>query len=200
MLAFILHHANRYSKDKEFYAIKDRILKKYGVSDGYDIQHIPGKRCWSCGGTGRHYYYSNTYPYKAYDSTDCYHCNWGWYKLPQWICLERKRFGKFTFHRPLKREFYVKNPWTAEGMGFEVSNRPVIESYIEHEYHWFSRWACLILFLFYDRKFALHFWKHEIHLTPQFIFRLKWRYQRWKNRHHVSHVYTPVYDYEELPF
>lgn len=206
-LAFILHHANRYyEKSDAYYKIKDKILTKYAKSDGYDIQHIPGKKCWSCGGTGMHYYYSSTAPYKPYDSTDCWHCHNGWYKLPQWICLERKIFGGYIFHKPLRREFQAKNPWTAEGMGWQVSTRPIIEGYIDHVRSRFSRWAMLILFLLYDRKNAKLFWRNEVNwkqFIPRFIMEIKWKIEKWQwerrtKKNYIQTIYQE--ELEELPF
>lgn len=155
MLSFLLHAANRNikSEDKEFidafYKIKDAILKKYGAIDGYDIQHIKGKRCNSCDGHGRHWKYSYTTG-KRYDYTDCWHCWGGWYKLPKWIALHRIKFGKFIFHRPLKRHECVGNPFSPEELGWNVTDRPVIQGYIDHDNHWFGEYAMLLLFMIYN--------------------------------------------------
>lgn len=119
--------------------------------DGYDIQHIPGKQCYSCGGTGYHEYYSNTPPYKVYDQSYCWHCINGWYKLPQWICLARIKFGEYTFHRPLKREYMEKNPFTKEEMGYDVSTTPIINGYIEHNKSRYATFARFVLYLIYNR-------------------------------------------------
>lgn len=150
--AFLLHHANRSVKDfcwgqyaADFYRVKDSILRKNGKPDGYDIQHIAGKKCNSCGGKGYHPRYSNYPPYKIYDWADCWHCSGGWYRMPQWNCLQRYQFGSYVFHRPLKREYGVENPWTKEGMGFEVSDRPVMQGYVEHKSTWIGRYALALI-------------------------------------------------------
>ena len=55
MIGRLLHIANSYPEavdKKRFYAMKDRILRRYGRRDGFDIQHVAGKKCWSCDGTG----------------------------------------------------------------------------------------------------------------------------------------------------
>lgn len=177
MIAFLLHHANRYSKSQEFYAVKDMLLKKYGREDGYDIQHLPGVRCRSCGGRGQHPRYSNTPPYKIYDWADCYHCWGGWYKLPQWICLQRYRFGSYVFHRPLKRERCVRNPWTEDNMGWQVSGRHVVEGYIDHHRSWFGPLALLILFRIYDLdSYRLQRGRIEREMKND----LRWRWIRFK--------------------
>ena len=207
MLPFLLHAANRNIKTHDgeylfaFYEIKDKILKKHGIVLGYDIQHIKGKQCWSCGGTGQHAKYG--YNGKIYDYDDCYHCMRGWYKLPMWICLHRISYGKYIFHKPLKKEQHFGNPFTEESMGFKVTERPVIEGYIEHGFHKFGDTAVLILFFIYNRAmfkklFDLRFhWKkvrtrnkiHNFFRWQNFIF--------WKpNLKHTSYDY----DGEELPF
>lgn len=175
ILSFLLHAANRNIKDEQkevmdaFYLIKDSILKKYGKVLGYDIQHIRGKRCNSCGGTGRHAKYSHFG--KIYDYADCYHCWGGWYKLPLWICLHRIKFGKFIFHKPLKKHECVGNPFREKNMGFVVTESPVIEGYIEHKNHWFGEYAMLILF-------ALYNWAI---FKPLFDRKIYWKKVWWRN-------------------
>lgn len=153
--AFLLHHANRSVKDfcwGDFYRVKDTILRKHGKPDGYDIQHIEGKKCYKCGGTGR---YDRWDSYGIYDPDSCWGCaGTGWYKDPRWNCLQRYRFGRYIFHRPLKREYGIENPWTKEGMGFEVSDRPVMQGYVEHKSTWIGRYA-LALIMFGTPDFKL---------------------------------------------
>jgi hypothetical protein len=179
ILSWLLHQANRFSSSPGFYHIKDLILTKYGKQVGYDIQKIDGKKCWSCDGTGLHARYSNTPPYKPYDYDDCWHCIGGWYKLPKWICLARIKFGKYTFHKPLKREECVKNPFTEEEMGWKVTDQPVIKGYIEHTATWFGRYATLILYCLYDREMAPACWRDV-------VFHLKldanWKWTKLKKR------------------
>jgi len=181
MIAYLLHHANRVAKNyaytAQFYLIKDSILKR-GVVDGYDIQHIRGKRCRSCHGTGWHEKYSMYPPYKVYDTDGCWHCNaTGFYKLPMWICLQRVRLGPYLFHQPLKREMMVKNPWTENKMGWCVSERPVISGYIEHTSSWLGVYALLILFRMYDRESYRKLKRVHLHnVRCRFI----WKLRRWK--------------------
>jgi hypothetical protein len=154
MIAYLLHIANRnikgYSEEsiQAFYAIKDAILKKYAQEDGYDIQKIPGKRCNSCHGTGQHPKYGHNG--KVYDWADCYHCMGGWYRFPKWICLQRYKLGSYHFHRPLKRHECVSNPFTKDELGWQVTDRQVIQGYIEHDKHKFGKVAVLLLFLRYN--------------------------------------------------
>lgn len=174
ILSWLLHHANRHTKSESFYKIKDEVLTRYGKQIGYDIQHIPGKTCNSCGGKGQHPKYSNTPPYKIYDWADCYHCWGGWYKFPKWICLARIQFGRYTFHKPLKREERISNPFTKEEMGWEVTSNPVIKGYIEHTASPISYYAFLLMFYLYNRPM---FWT----LWQQFKQELRYNW-RWKIR------------------
>lgn len=181
MIAFLLHHANRAAKNypylNEFYAIKDRLLKN-AAHDGYDIQHIRGKRCHSCDGTGVHEKYSMYPPYKVYDTEGCWRCNGtGYYKHPQWICLQRVKFGGYIFHRPLKREYSVRNPWKEDVMGWEVSSRPVIEGYIKHRASWFGVWALLILFFIHDPS---AFQRMKANEVDNIRWRMRCKLYRWK--------------------
>lgn len=140
ILAFLLHHANKCTKLPEFYAIKDKILSKHGIFIGTDIQFIEGKKCYTCHGTGvYHSLYSN------YSDT-CDNCYGGWYKIPMWILLSRRQFGKYVFHKPEKREYCLKNPFVAS------KDTKFIEGYIDHHYAKYSFLAIYILFLLYDRK------------------------------------------------
>lgn len=124
------------SKD-EFYALKSRLLERYGTPDGYDVQHIPGKPCWSCEGTGG-----------LYEPCGCYKCGGsGWFKHPVWISLKRHRFGRFVFHTPENRSYVKPKP--------DVTN---IEGYVKHACY--SRrqvqWAALVLSLLFARQV---FWR-----------------------------------------
>jgi hypothetical protein len=140
ILSWLLHHANRHTKSESFYKIKDEILTRYGKQVGYDIQHIPGKTCNSCGGRGQHPKYSNTPPYKIYDWADCYHCWGGWYKFPKWICLARIEFGTYIFHKPLKREEKINNPFTKEELGWDVTMFWTLWEQFKQELRYKWRW------------------------------------------------------------
>jgi hypothetical protein len=152
MKAFILHHANRAIKDfacgqyaGDFYRVKDAILKKHGKAVGYDIQHIEGKKCFKCNGSGN---YPRWDQYGIYDPDACWHCaGTGWYRDPQWICLERIAFGRYVFHRPLKREYGVTNPFTKEELGWDISTTPVINGYIEHRAAWIGKYAIAMIMI-----------------------------------------------------
>jgi hypothetical protein len=175
LLSWLLHHANRTTKAHEFYSIKDKILSRYGTQVGYDVQHIEGKKCFTCRGTGK---YDRWDQYGIYDPDWCWHCAGnGFYKDPQWICLSRIQFGKHIFHKPLKREKCVKNPFTDDSMGWLVSDRPVITGYVRHAETPFGIYALLALYLFYNRKQCkVEFINH----VSTIIGRYKWKWHLFK--------------------
>lgn len=143
IIAFLLHHANRSCKDREFYAIKDKLLSMYGSAVGFDVQHIEGKLCHSCGGTGI---------FRSYHGFDdeCYHCLGGWYKLPQWILLQNFQWYKYRFHKPIERKFVRKNPFNIPLLKLGDGDT-LITGYIEHYPSKYSYLAVYALYLFYDR-------------------------------------------------
>lgn len=212
ILSFLLHHANRsvfLLDDRNlFYEIKDNLLKKYGSFVRYDVQHIEGKKCRSCGGSGQHVKYSYNSPYKAYDWSDCWHCVGGWFKFPQWNLLSVISFGLYCFHSPTKREYRINNPWTEEKMGWDFSKSPVIKGYIEHAESKFGRISMLILFRLYNNA------QYKI-LLAESIKSLKWVFKRRINgikKLSVSDLilnkpkWPPIHwisadgNFEELPF
>jgi hypothetical protein len=168
-ISFILHHANRCTKYPEFYEIKDNILSKYAVTIGYEVQHIEGKKCYSCNGTGVHYKYS--YTCRAYDVDGCWHCFGGWYKRPQWILLAVKRFGRFVFHKPIQREYKAKNPFEKQE-GWKVDK--LITGYIDHTPGKYSFLAVYVLFLLYRPAMAKKYFLNNVGTG----WRLYWWYPR----------------------
>jgi hypothetical protein len=157
ILAYLLHHANREYRSEEFYRIKNRILTKYGKVVGHDVQFIEGKKCRSCGGKGFHYRYGYGH---YYNTADCYHCWGGWYKSPAWVLLQRIRFGRCIFHKPIERKLQSKNPYIQsdympEDLRLNLGPE-VIQGYIDHKRTKFGKNARTILFLLYDWK---GYWK-----------------------------------------
>ena len=114
-LGRLLHLANAsppFEFRKEFYALKEEILERYGTRDGHDVQHIPGKECYTCDGTGIFERYNG-------DTDYCYRCGGsGWYKSPVWVVLERFRLGRFSFHIPRKRSYTKPDPDTTRIHGY----------------------------------------------------------------------------------
>lgn len=196
VLAWLLHHANRFSKDQAFYKVKDRILSKHGKQVGYDIQSLPGKKCFSCHGTGRHARWDQ---YGIYDPQCCWRCAGnGWFKDPQWVCLSRIEFKGYVFHKPLKREYSVKNPFSGENMGWLVSDRPVIDGYIRHEHTWFAVYALMVIYLIYDRSKFLDTVRGHLKTIRG---RIGWRWFRFKLLFRKRQVYQYANDPDsDLPF
>jgi len=145
ILSRLLHHANRESKDEAFYRVKDRILTRYGKVVGHDVQHIPGKTCFACGGTGEPLWINDQ------DDERCSRC-WGdgWYKRPKWILLQRVQFGKYIFHKPIYRTTQVEN--IQHEYTSLPSTVPIIEGYISHTPSKYSKKARIVLFILYDLK------------------------------------------------
>lgn len=158
ILSVLLHHANRETKADDFYRIKDRILTKYGKVVGHDVQFIEGKKCNSCQGRGYHYKYGRNG--RVYDQTDCYHCWWGWFKHPAWVLLQRIQFGRYVFHKPIQKDFKIKNPFTKE-LGCNVTDT-VIQGYIDHSRTAHGKDALVILYLLYDWKGYWSRWRQHI--------------------------------------
>lgn len=130
-LSWLLHHANRHHKSEYFYGVKKQLLSKYGKHIGYDVQHIEGKECWSCGGTGVYHGY--------YGLDSCYKCYNGIYKRPEWNILEVLKFGKYTFHQPFKRVY--ENP--------KIEKRAEINGYIDHNSSYWSLFSKCVLYCLY---------------------------------------------------
>lgn len=139
ILSWLLHHANRESSSEDFYAIKKKLLVKYGVFKQYDVQFISGKKCFSCVGTGV-YHSVDLYSGREWSDT-CWHCDGGWFKRPVWNILEKIQFGKYTFHQPWKRS-YTKP---------DITVKP-IEGFITHNYTKHGEFALKVLFFLFDRK------------------------------------------------
>lgn len=145
MIAKLLHIANssppgNRAEREQFYAMKQRILHRFGNPDHNDIQYIPGKKCWSCGGTGiwRHTY--------SGDEDYCWKCDGsGWFKQPVWVTLQRWRLGRFVFHEPIERRY-------SQPLGRAVK----IEGYVEHKAYAYRqvRRSMIILGLMFDWSVA----------------------------------------------
>jgi len=203
ILSWLLHHANREWKDDHFYEVKNFILKKYGKLISYDVQYIEGKKCFSCGGTGIHYYYSSSG--KAYDSDSCWCCYNGWYKRPTWNILKVIQFGKYTFHQPWQRVYEKPD-----------INSPFIEGYIDHSPSKYGKRARFILFCLYEHGFiwrwynmlgwgfALKWWLPKNYLNNIIYFHRhkKMYWNQLKDRFKPKYNYPPemIDITDDLPF
>jgi hypothetical protein len=145
ILSYLLHHANREYRSDEFYQVKDKILTKYGKVVGHDVQHIPGKKCFACDGTGEPLWINDQ------DDENCSRCYGdGWYKRPKWILLQRVQFGKYIFHKPIYRTTQVENLY--HEYSSLPATVPVIEGYISHTASKHGKKARTILFVLFDFK------------------------------------------------
>lgn len=66
---------------REFYALKERLLRRYATPDGIDVQHIKDE-CYECSGR---------------EKPGCYRCVNGVYR-ERFVALNRWRWGKHSFH------------------------------------------------------------------------------------------------------
>lgn len=174
ILSILLHHANRISRDTRFYAIKNKILAKYGKHTGYDIQYIEGKKCRSCGGTGHHKKYS--WSGFVYDYADCWHCFAGWYKMPVYVLLERVSLGEFTYHQPQSRHYSKRDIPQVQRAGY-------IEGYVQHTHSKYGNDALTALYLMYDFKWYARLWLNSLGTG----YRYNWRSPRnWLNN--IAHL------------
>jgi hypothetical protein len=161
-----------------FYTVKNKILLKYGEKIGFDLQHIEGKKCYACGGSGTYvgYYWDTGTEW----IDDCNKCFGGWYKAPCTYKLDKYRLGKNIFHMPVKTYFFNEGA-PEEG---KLSD---IKGYINH-YNEItgkqSREAILWLILLFNFPQFKYFWKSahlyfcydhsKYPLTRLFILKAKW--------------------------
>lgn len=125
----MLHRANKFRGGPEFYAVKDRVLRRWGVLVGHDLQLFAGSPCWDCDSRD-----AETGDWQARmlkiegwspEDHDCERCGCtGWYRLPRYVVLERWVFGGHVFHRPLAR------PQEYAGGPLDVPARMVIHGRI----------------------------------------------------------------------
>lgn len=207
ILSYLLHHANRSSKAPEFYAIKTRLLKKHGVFIGHDVQHIPGKKCFSCQGTGIYTGYSY-YDGSMWEDI-CYQCNSGWYKRPMWVVLERYRFGKYVFHQPLKKVWHIHD--------VDIPNAVKIDGYIDHKLTKHGLDCLHLLYILFDfnrwrknelKTFGLSYfynWSTPYRFINNIIHVIRKRHKAYcfaslfKKRYRRAVTYSPV-ESDDLPF
>ena len=148
----------RSAKDQHFYKIKNKILLKYSTFISYDTQFIEGKKCFSCNGTGLHEHYDYDDDESYFEA--CYNCHSGWYKLPTWNILKKVKFGKYIFYQPYQRMY--KKP--------DISSI-LINGYIKHEKSKYSKFALIILFLFFDKEYISRLYRIYIKYKIEIKFR-----------------------------
>jgi hypothetical protein len=108
--ATLLHYANASPPHarRAFYAVKDRLLRKYARFTGHQIQEIR-KECWG--------------PWNRESDCragclgeKCPHCRGtGVYDI-RWVRLERWQWGKYVFHIPAGDTRTIPSPYPPDGM------------------------------------------------------------------------------------
>ncbi len=117
-----------YMHKYRFYAMKEKILARYGHCCGEDFQEIT-LRCNSCHGTGG-----------LYEPGGCYKCGGDGIYRRYWVRLIRWAIGDYVFHQPAER---------LDSRPYKVN----IKGYVRHEMRGRKCWlACLVLALFFDRQ------------------------------------------------
>lgn len=202
ILAGVLHCANSrrpYIREREFYALKELLLKRFGAPDGFDVQYIR-LECWDCDGTGKLYMDGINFgePARIYIGP-CRRCTNGAYR-EFWVRLERHTLGKYLFHIPKER--YSHDP----GL---TTQRPVIEGHVKHHNYpsHLPFEAALWLFLVFEpRVFWRTFGKIGAHkartplcLLSNLVF---WRNRIcWKLRRRVEMFVAGLRsDIDDIPF
>lgn len=210
ILAFLLHHANREPgiwRD-EFYEIKRKILAYYGTPDGEDLQSLPGKKCYACGGTGVYVGYN----YSGYQFRDsCNRCYAGWYETPKYVVLHRITFCGYLFHQPGK-SFDVNGYFPYE---YKHLKGVATLGYKEFKSSPYTYEAHLWLYWFFNRRIFWKLWSFRALPSSQAgllieIHRLRnyWINELERRREHLDtgqlpEEPKPVYelvDDDDLPF
>lgn len=99
----------------------------------------------------------------------------------------------------MKRELCVKNPFTAEELGWQVSETPVINGYIEHRPTWIGKYA-IALIMIHTPDFKL--------ICKRILKEWKWYWQmkydriarKFKGKPKQQVIYQEVITEQDLPF
>lgn len=191
ILADVLHVANAYPPifyKSNFYTLKEKLLKRFGETDGFDVQHIV-KVCYDCDGLGYHLIGVMNLGEPTTMKKKCIRCADGVY-TQFWVELRRYCLGKHLFYSPEKRYYTAPE--------FELE-RPMIKGYVEHRRYpcHLSYEAFLWLCLVFDVKFFFsilgRFAVGGRAFTPlvwlsSFIFRVR----RFKKFGWISDVYMRI--------
>ena len=143
LIFILLFHANKMPSmfgghlRNVFYRKKKQLLDKYGTFDGYSLQSIEGKICYSCDGTG----------YLTWDEDDeespCMKCMGGYYRLPKLNVLQRVNMMSHIFHLPVDTFRY---PMEVEEIQYHITEQ--IHGYVEHKNgNRFIAWLFWLVFL-----------------------------------------------------
>ena len=173
-LGRILHIANsdppsRYRR--EFYAVKDRVLKRFGLPECNDLQHII-KPCWRCDGTGTFRGYDNGIRWVNFDPFKCRKCGGSGVYDEFWVALEGWSLGRYRFHRPRYRTRSQADPQlTRFAPGPLFDNGALIEGHIVHDRHRRAGLCANLLFFLFDlHTFSgIVFYRPISRITKHFI-------------------------------
>ncbi len=101
-----------------YFPLKDKILNRFGVHIGYDLQHVK-KECYTCNGTGW---------YTVRDR--CYNCRDGIYS-EFWCKLSSYELGNRKFYIPSQKYYMKPSDMTVNIEGIIKNNNEVefIKSY-----------------------------------------------------------------------
>jgi len=95
VIGLLLHYANKEKPKttfKQFFNLKERLLKKYGCEQGFDVQHIV-KDCHSCNNGMFYKYWEECY-------VSCYNCLGTGVYANYWVRLDKYCVGEYKFHLP----------------------------------------------------------------------------------------------------
>lgn len=148
---YLANAADYKGKQQFFYPLKHRLLQRHAISDGWDLQTIT-KRCWNCGGTGKHW-----------TGEECYRCDGTGIYSQRTHFLQRWKLGDRVYHCP------VEERPDGEPYG-EIEGR--IEHHSEHIDGALGRKALIWLMVRYQPVVLLKIW-------VQFQ---RYRFERWLNR------------------
>jgi len=144
ILSWLCYHANTGYRSQKFYAVKNKLLAKYGKLVGYDTQFFEGSDCWTCNGTGIYHGYS----YRGSFKDICNRCGGtGRYHMDRYVLLERIQFGKYIFHSPKESTVSMnKKQFTIQG-------------YIRHEQTKYCDISRFILFILFEKNYLKRWYK-----------------------------------------
>jgi len=120
-----------------FYPLKDKLLKQYGKTIGYEYQHFDALKCNRC-------YKGVWTSYDGMHSERCWCCKGtGIYKPEIWVGLAKYQLGRYEFHLPVGKS---EKPDPKPHPSF------VIEGKIRHEVQKYCNEANLLLSILYKLK------------------------------------------------
>ncbi len=164
LLSILVHHANRNTKAPEFYAIKKRLLLKYGEFICNEVQIIEGKECYSCNGSG----------WYSYNST-CYKCaGTGMYRDQCFNLLAKYKFGNYYFHQPIQR------------MRRNDGGLPIVQGYITHSFSEYGNISKNILYLMFDTKYFFSTFNIRRKLNFIQTIKYKWHFYRLSKQPEIT--------------